>query len=132
MTKEELCQYIAIKKEIDQIKQELERVEATMTSPRIQQLTGMPRGGSSGDSMVNIIARCGELREKYSERMLALMSTQLEIEQAIDTLDPTARRLMRYRYIDGLAWEEICVKIGYSWRQTHRLHSEALRELRGE
>jgi hypothetical protein len=36
---------------------------------------------------------------------------------------------MRHRYIDGKSWEEVCVAISYSWRQTHNLHDQALNKL---
>jgi hypothetical protein len=38
--------------------------------------------------------------------------------------------LIRLYYIDGLTWEKVCVDINYSWRQTHRLHSEALKKIK--
>ena len=52
------------------------------------------------------------------------------IEKAIEGLNPTTRMLLRYRYIEGLTWEEVCVRLSYSWRQTHRLHARALDQLR--
>ena len=51
-------------------------------------------------------------------------------EKAIEALEPTARMLLRFRYIDGLPWEEVCVRMNYSWRQTHRMHSKALEALK--
>ena len=63
---------------------------------------------------------------------MALAEEQLAIETAIERLEPTARMLLRYRYMDGLKWEEVCVRMNYSWRQTHRLHGEALRQLKEE
>ncbi|MBQ3065357.1 MAG: hypothetical protein IJC98_03875 [Clostridia bacterium] len=37
--------------------------------------------------------------------------------------------MARYRYIDGLSWENVCEKMNYSWRQTHRIHSAMLDKL---
>ena len=40
--------------------------------------------------------------------------------------------LMRYRYIDGLKWEEVAVRMNYSWTQTHDIHGKALKQLNKE
>jgi hypothetical protein len=31
-----------------------------------------------------------------------------------------------------MTWEEVCVRIGYSWRQTHNIHSRILDKLADE
>ena len=51
-------------------------------------------------------------------------------ERAIEALEPNRRMLLRYRYIDGLKWEEVCVRMNYSWTQTHYHHGEALKQLK--
>lgn len=61
-----------------------------------------------------------------------LATELLAIEAAIESLDPTARLLCRYRYVDGLKWEEVCVRMNYSWRQVHNLHRRALEALRAD
>ena len=47
----------------------------------------------------------------------------------IEGLEPTERKLARFRYIDGLAWEAVCEMMTYSWRQTHRIHGRMLDKL---
>jgi DNA-directed RNA polymerase specialized sigma24 family protein len=90
----------------------------------------MPSGGRpDGNPQENLIAHYIELQKRYLEKIDELAAEQLAIEQAIETLDGTLRSLMRFRYIDGLVWEEVCVKMNYSWRQIHNLHGRALREL---
>ena len=56
----------------------------------------------------------------------------LEIEKAIETLPSTERTIIRLYYIAGMKWEEVCVAIGYSWKQVHRIHGRALDMLKGE
>ena len=134
MTKERLRQYRSIKREREQLLQQLEEVEAALYSPKIQKLTGMPSGGSKpdGNPQENLIAHHLELQERYRAKVDELAAEQLAIEQAIETLDGTLRTLMRFYYIDGLKWEEVCVKMNYSWRQIHNLHRKALNQLREE
>lgn len=132
MTKERLRRYQDIKREQKQLSERLEEVEAVLYSPKSQQPTGMPFSGSQpeGSALENLSNYHMELQERYRAKLEELAAEQLAIEQAIEPLDATYRMLLRYRYIDGLKWEEVCIKMNYSWRQTHYLHGRALQQLR--
>lgn len=137
MTKEELQRYRAIVHERKMVALELEELRALLYGVRSPVITGLP--GSSVRRRSTIEANVSEytedlqaLEEHYQELGARLLRQQLAIEKAIDSLEPTARLLLRHRYIEGMKWEEICVAMNYSWRQTHRLHNAALRDLRGE
>lgn len=123
--KERLLSYLDIKAERRQIEREIAR----LADPKGTNWDGMPRGSVGGDVMAGIVAKRDALRRKYEAKLADLTAAQTEIEETIDGLEPKERRLMRYRYIDGLEWEEVCVKMCYSWRQTHRLHSAILDKL---
>lgn len=127
--KKQLHSYRDIKAEREQIAQELERVEALMTGPRGTNWDGMPRGSGQGDPILNMVAQHIQLQERYRVKMTELAAAQTSIEDMIETLEPMERKLFRHRYIEGLTWEEICVAIGYSWRQTHNIHGKALDKL---
>lgn len=132
MTKERLRKYQEIKREREQLLLKLEEVEAALYSPKIQRPTGMPFSGSKQDGgpHENLAIYHLELQERYKAKLEELAAEQLAIEQAIEPLDPLFRMLLRYRYIDGLKWEEVCCMMNYSWRQTHTLHGRALQQLR--
>ena len=133
MTKERLRRYASIKQEAEQLRQRLTEVEAVLYYPRIPQLAATPAGPpAAGSPQENLMIHHIELQELYRAKLAELASEQLAIEQAIERLDSTARMLLRYRYIDGLSWEQVCVKINYAWSQTHYLHSVALRRLSRE
>ena len=132
MTKERLRRYRAIVREQEQIEQKLSAIEAALYHPKIQHMSGMPSAPSPGNSSEDLAIKHLELQDLYREKQAELAREQLAIEQAIDTLEPTERMLMRYRYIDGLKWEEICVKMNYGWSQIHVIHAHALRELEGK
>ena len=102
-----------------------------MTAPRAQALDGMPRSGSHAyDHLADVVARHQDLVDQYCAKLDELAAEQMQIEQAIESLQPRERELIRYRYIEGLSWEEICVRMSYSWRQTHRIHANALQQIR--
>ena len=109
MTKEQLRNYQPMKREQRQIEQRLRNLERR---PESDQEILRP------------------LRECYTKKLEELVAAQLEIEEAIKTLDPTERDLVRLRYIDGLSWYKIMRTINYSEQQTHRIHARALIKLK--
>lgn len=130
MDKKRLQNYKNLNLEKQQLLAKLEEIEAALFSPKIPRMTGMPAAPSPGNAMENMIARHLELRALYEAKLSELAAEQLAIEEAIESLKPAARMLMRYRYIDGMTWEEVCVCMSYSWRQMHRLHAQALEQLK--
>ena len=132
MNKEELRMYIPLKREVTQLREQLEELESRIYSPRVPVLTGMPsapRFGGGSAQEINA-TKTMELRELYQAKLKEIDGRLYDIETAIAGLTPTFRALLRYKYIEGLTWEEVCVKMDYSWRQIHRLHSQALQELK--
>lgn len=130
MTKQQLKTYRAIKQERDDIQRRREDLEAAMYGTRSQRLDGMPRGGSGANDILEAqIDRKDELLAMYLAKEEELDAALFAIEQAIEKLDPTQRTLVRLHYIDGLTWEQVAVAIDYSWSQTHRIHSAALKKL---
>ena len=130
MTKDELKQklhsYRDLKAEHRQIALELEKVEAFMAGPKGTNWDGMPRGSSTSDPILGVVSLHISLQERYQAKLQELAAAQAAIEDMIEGLEPMERKLFRHRYIEGLTWEEVCVAIGYSWRQTHNIHGRAL------
>jgi DNA-directed RNA polymerase specialized sigma subunit len=129
MTKERLKNYVILKEEREQLRRQLDELEATLYYPRIQRLSDMPSVPSKENTLELMVGRHLELQSKYEAKIAEMTAEMLLIEEAIEKLDPTARMLLRYRYIEGLKWEEVCVRINYSWMQTHRIHAHALNQL---
>lgn len=129
MTKERLRNYANLKEERNQLRRQLEELEAALYYPKIQRLNGMPSAPSKENALELMVARHAELQEKYEAKIAEMNAEMLLIEEAIEALDSTARMLLRYRYLECLKWEEVCVKMNYSWMQTHRIHANALKQL---
>lgn len=134
MNKERLRQYQAIKHELAQVSGQIEELEASLYSPRAQQMDGMPFAPSGGSSDVReaMLDKKAELLLHYIQLQADLDTERLAIEKAIESLEPMLRTLMRLRYMDGLRWEEVCTQMSYSWQQVHRFHRRALAKLREE
>ena len=100
-----------------------------MTAPRGSSMDGMPKAPGVGDPVLGVVSQHLALQDRYRLQLEKLARAQSTIEDMIESLEPMTRKLMRHRYIEGLPWEEVCVAIGYSWRQTHNLHAKALDKL---
>lgn len=127
--KAQLHRYRDLKAEQKQLQKEIQRIEAVMAAPKGSNLDGMPRSPGAGDPVLQAVTQHMALLERYKAQEAKLAAAQTEIEDLIESLDSLERRLMRHRYIEGLGWEEVCVAIGYSWRQTHNIHARALDQL---
>lgn len=132
MTKERLRSYRDLRMELRQIERKVETIETTLYSPKIPRLTGMPSTPGSGNSKEDLVAKHIELLDYYNTKKAELASEQLAIEKAIEVLPYRERTLLRLYYIDGLTWEEVCVKMSYGWSRTHEIHALALRKIRRE
>ena len=131
MTKEKLRAYRDMRRERDQLLGKIEEIEVVLYAPRTQKLDGMPRSGHrDGSWLDDLLEHQAELLKKYRSLEMELSKSILEIEEAIDTLAPRERALMRLYYIDGLTWERVAVEMHYTWRQAHRIHGKALEQLR--
>ena len=131
MTKDRLRNYQNIKQEREQLRRQLDEIEAALYYPKVQRLTDMPSAPVHGNPQEEMAIRHIELQQLYQAKLEELAAEQLAIEAAIESLDETGRLLLRYRYIEGLKWEEVCVKMGYCWTQVHEHHSRALKLLKG-
>jgi DNA-directed RNA polymerase specialized sigma24 family protein len=132
MTKERLRAYRYLKKETRRLEAQLEQLETSLFSPKAQRLTGMPHSPTKGNPMDDMVARHLELQTFYREKLAELKAEQLTVERAIAGLPEKHRTVLGYYYIDCITWEEVCVQASYSWKQVHRIHSEALEMLRKE
>lgn len=126
-----LNSYQDIKKESEHLLDLIEELQAPLYDPKTPKLTGMPPAASPDPNAARdaLIDKHEKLLERYIAQRLKLEILREEIENAIEQLDPRARKLMRLKYIEGLTWEEVSIKMAYSERQTHRIRLEALNQL---
>lgn len=130
MTKQELREYVKMNAEIRRLEDKIMEIDSKLQSAKTPTLTGMPKGGLMTD-IVDKISDLNELREMYWRQWHKLMQKRIRIENVINSLDDTIERaLMGYKYIDGLTWEDVCLRIGYSWERTHHFHKQALKKLK--
>ncbi len=92
--------------------------------------TGMPKGSGTSDKISSSVARIIQIKEELQSEIDKLSDMTGKVYKAINSLnDPTLETLLMYRYIRGLSWEEIAVKMNFSFRHLCRMHGEALSKM---
>ncbi len=125
MTKERLQEYRWIRKNINTLIDTLTELEAKAgcQSPR---LSDEPRVAGISDQVGEAASTIADTRLLLYKKIKAGQKMLEAIEAAIEILPEREKYLVRLRYISGHSWESICVEMNYSWKQTHRIHANAL------
>lgn len=126
---EYLSRYRKLGKRIEQLSTEraMWLSRACKTTQTISD-TPKAKNGAQGDS--SEVAQYIEIGEEITRELRNLHRLRREIRAVIAALeDDTLQALMLYRYIDGMTFEEIAVKMNFSWRWTITLHGRALEKL---
>ena len=118
----------AIKREQD-ILDEIQRLRLDKMFPSVVN-DGIPHGSSHSD-LSDYAAILDEQIDLLKEERLEKVRCYQKIERQISQMEnEEEQEVLRLRYILGMKWEEVDVKMGYSWKQTHRIHSSALKNFK--
>ena len=124
-----LKSYRGLLAEIERTRREIERWRsiAEKVTPTLSTVRFTVPDGSR---IENAVEKIDTLRDSMAAKMDELIGRRIQIEQAIESVeDDRLRRLLRYRYIDGMTFEAIACEMGLSRQWVHRLHHEALKLL---
>ena len=124
-----LLEYRAIERRINRLIDEKAAWNAKATATT-SSFSDMPRSGGGSDKIQTTVEKIIEIEEKLDHEIDALADLRNRIEAAVERLeDGRLRDVMRYRYIDGMKWEQIAVEMHYSYMQVCRFHGRALLEI---
>ena len=127
MTKKEyLKKGYRINLEIETKKEVLEELKSNLDGLQAIKLTEKVQGGPIKDDsgIVNKMNKIVEMEKDLNE----LCNFQIKLSQTIDKMENTNERaVLRLRYILNQTWEEIAEKMGYTLRQIHRIHENAIK-----
>ena len=135
MTKEKLLNLKKIKREIEQIRREIENLEVEYTQDSVTgsdnffpytqrnfRIAGYDYGGYE--------RKLGRLQNKLKRKLHELIDERDKINDFIDkTEDSDIRQILRYRYIDGLNWEQIGDKMGYATITVRVKHDKYIKSI---
>lgn len=123
-----LREYRNTLREIERIEDELAiwqaRAEKCTTS-----FSPVPGGGNGDDKIQVAVEQMDIIRDKLNARLAYLADARNNAERIIRSVgDLRMRLILEYKYVDGLTFEEIALRMNYSFRQIIRLHKWALYE----
>lgn len=125
--KKYLKSYTKKREKLKSLEDQLQSLMEISRSAKAQSISDMPKGNAQTD-LSDIMVRQEELFTKIIRLKSECQQIMLNIENGIaDMEDGIESAIMYKKYIKGEQFEDICVDIGYSWRQTHRYHGNALR-----
>ena len=120
-------------RERDKLKDKIYEFECMRLSPRGASYgTERVQTSGKGDIQIENLAKLEDLLDVYNEKLARVIDLITEFEAAINKLSFREQQILRLYYIDRLTWEEVCVSMNYSWRQIHRIHAQALAQLKDE
>lgn len=113
-----------------QIEEEIRQLRLDTMMPAVVN-DGMPHGSSSGSDLSGYVAKVDAMMEDLRKQMEARIDIKHEIIGKIEEMEnETEKLVLRYRYIHLIKWEEIAVKMDYSWKGIHKVHGRALQHFK--
>ena len=138
--KKRLSQYSAVRVELDNLEERLERLKSEETLPPMRPSNGsMPTGGT-GDRQERSIIRRMEYEERHGAEIDAKRAELRYIERSINAVtDPMERMVLRIRYTESenakpMPWRAVAMAIykddsDSKMLAIYRLHGRALNSL---
>ena len=126
--KKKLNEYRYIRENIEELENRLAEVDARFTKIT-QSFESSPQSNEHKDKMAEMVAAKEDLENEINLEVKRSWLKMKEVEETIEELSEEEKRIIRLRYIDGLNWELICVKMCYSWRSIHYKHSDILKKI---
>ena len=138
--KKRLSNYSAIRVELDNLEERLERLKSEEQLPPMRPGNGSKPTGGTGDRQERAIIRRMEYEERHGPEMEAKRQELRYIEGAINAVaDPMERMVLRIRYTDSdtakpMPWREVAIAIykddsDSKMLAIYRLHGRALKSL---
>lgn len=101
-------------------------INCDMSKERVQ-------ASASGDKLPNIIAKIIDLERQIDREIDAYIDRKRAIRGLIKSVLPVSEiqwRVLVYRYMMGLCWDDVSDKCNYSVSQIKRIHKAAIEEIR--
>ena len=126
--KEYLMRFRQVTREIEDLDRRMAQLRLKYAAPSAINYSDMPKAHDSNHDLSDYIAKMDEMTEYMINKYTRLRGIEVDIYKRLDRMqDQTEREILRYRYIDGLNWEQISTRLNYSKRNVTRIHGRALR-----
>jgi len=129
MTIDEKKRYLKRYKKLEDEKEILfnRYIEAQTKAEHVGASIIVSKKHGTGNQMERAVEKMMEIEAQYYQRIIEISKVLTTIENAIDKLkDGNQRVLIMHRYIEGMSWEQVAVKMHYTIRRLTQIHGEAL------
>lgn len=133
-----LTQYTDLQEEIKDLEKRIKKlenfkVEHDKVTGSNNEFPYQPRSFTIEGYNIQDVDRANELKTLLVERKDKCEDMKIEIEKFISTIpDSRTRRVFQYRYVDGLSWQAIAMRLGRVHesypRKIHDRHLEGLED----
>lgn len=114
-----------VDRRIDRATERVERLRARLEAGRLNQITGMPRGGNS--DWTETADKLIELEKIVNARVREMCKIKRLAMEAIEAVEEMRyREVLELYYLDGFTWEKVAEQMEMSDRHVKRLHGLAL------
>ena len=95
-----------------------------------QVLSGMPGGAGDGQALPRAVERIMDAVQEANAQVMECQQIRKEIMDTMaQTVDMQDYGILYMRYIGGMKWEQIAVKIGMDVSRVYRRHKAAVKAL---
>lgn len=123
--KEFLMSYQKEKRRVRRLEEQLEELRRNKMSPSVVN-DGMPHGTDKKD-LSDYAVKVDEIEQDLISARYSRICAFQDVQRRIEAMENEREKdLLTYRYIRGMKWEEVAVRMDYSWRKVHYLHGDAL------
>ncbi len=125
-----LKSYMQAKNDVFRLEMQLAELRLNKLTPSMVPDDGMPHASGISD-LSDYAARVDELERELLQKRYRRIRAFKKVQEAIEAMEnDREKELLTYRYLQGMKWEEIAVKMGYSWQHVHKIHASALKNLK--
>ena len=89
-----------------------------------RQLGDCGQSDPTRDRLAEYAAELDELERELTGEMISLEKQLVVVDAELAKLPEILEKVLRFRYIEGLTWEKVAEKAGYSERQCRRIQSK--------
>ena len=95
-----------------------------------QVLSGMPGGAGDGQALPRAVERIMDAMQEANIQVMECQQIRKEVMDTMaQTMDMQDYGILYMRYIGGMKWEQIAVKIGMDVSRVYRRHKAAVKAL---
>lgn len=125
--KEFLKQYEYADKRVRRLEIELEEERLMIDAVRsLSDNDGLPHGNGISKPTEDRAVKLADKSLELIDARLDAIELRQKVFNVVDMVKGEPGEVLYERYIMLRTWEEVCLKVHRSWRQTHRLHAAGL------